>query len=325
MFKLLTYLCILLNLSSCTQADNTEPRVTTFSELAMGIPYRVSVGKALSRADTTTAYAIIQDTFDEVNDIYNNWNPNSEISKINNAASGVRIPLSNKLEKLLRTTQTLVSMTEGRFDPTVAPLCKLWKSSLQQGLLPETALVKQAQTSVGWNKLHFEEGFIIKENDGVSLDLCGVAKGYCVDLLVENLVDAGYPDVYVEWGGEIRTAGHHPDIRPWTVFISHLDSSDPSDAVDIVQLKNNAIATSGNYLQNWLVNGRLYTHIINPESMNPLEVLPDNICSVTVKAPSCVMADVLATAAMIFPSQEEAKRWADELQKQNPEIIFWFQ
>jgi len=161
----------------------------------------------------------------------------------------------------------------------------------------------------------------------VSLDLGGIAKGYGVDLILENLNQAGFSDVFVEWGGEIRASGKHPEGRPWRIFISRLENNDPHLAIAHLDLVDQAIATSGDYLQNWTIekdgNCSTFFHIIDPVTLHPLQKQPLSIASTSVVAPTCALADGLATVAMMFLSVEEAQVWAEKMKKENPDLSFW--
>lgn len=272
--------------------------------------------------------AIIKNTFDEVNQIYNKWNPHSELSKLNQLRAGEKVYISEKLEKILLLTHKIVILSQGRFDPTIEPLQKLWKKKLEQGTIPTVQEIQAIAPSIGWNKIHIVDHQFFKDCDETRLDLGGIAKGYCVDLLVQRLNDAGYENIYVEWGGEIRTSGEHPDKRPWNVFISRLGSYDPQEAIAIVSLKNQALATSGDYLQSWSINNETegcitYFHVIDPYTLQPCITSCQSVASASVLGPDCATADGLATAALMFPSLQEAQEWAKSMEELQPELTFW--
>lgn len=133
----------------------------------------------------------------------------------------------------------------------------------------------------------------------------------------------------MEWGGEIRASGQHPDKRPWKIFISRLGDPDPSHAIATVELHDQAIATSGDYMQFWKVTlpgggERLYFHIINPTTYRPLIATTTSIASVSVLASTCTFADGIAKVGMMFPTVKEAEKWADEIHSQYPDTQFWF-
>ena len=294
----------------------------------MTIDYRILIGQTLDSSDKKAISKIIEDTFHEVNRVYNKWNPNSELSSLNKLKAGIQVQLSPELEQLLLLTDDIVQLTEGRFDPTIEPVQALWKRYLEQDTIPSPAELQSLSLLVGWNKIHFAKGLFYKDGDEVSMDLGGIAKGYCIDLLVERLNHQGFKNVFVEWGGEIRVSGEHPDKRPWTIFISDLGNINPENALAIVNLQNQAIATSGDYLQNWLVSGEgdqmiTYFHVIDPATLQPRMATLQSVASASVLASSCAFADGLATAAMMFSSVEEAQVWADKLKKQFPELSFW--
>jgi len=291
----------------------------------MTMPYCVKIGAVLNDSDQMKVANIIDETFHEVNTIYNKWNPDSELSKLNQAKAATLIPLSKKLLTLLHLSGEIVSESQGFYDPTVEPLVRLWKRHLEEGNIPSDAAIESLQKEIGWNRFKFESGQFMKESDSLEIDLSGIAKGYAVDLIVENLKKAGFHNVYVEWGGEIRASGKHPDQRPWRVYIAQFEDPDPDHALDIVDLDNSAIATSGNYLQTWQTaeSGISYTHILNPKTGQMLQVTPDSICSVSVKAKTCALADGLATAAMLFNTQQEALVWVKQIQERYPDTQFW--
>jgi len=311
-------------LFGCQQSVDKSQKISVFSDIVMTMEYRVIIGAELSRHQREEVHRIITQTFDEVDNIYNDWNPQSELSQLNISDAGIWHKLSSELESLLLFTDKLVHLTKKLYDPTVASAHQLWKSSLETGTIPSPQQIQSIAHAVGWNKLHFKKGHILKEHSSLKIDLGGIAKGYCVDLIVDRLNEFGYKNIFVEWGGEIKATGEHPSKRPWNVFISNLSDTNPEHAIDIVPLNNEAIATSGDYLQQWCVDDKIYSHVLNPNTLTPVIVCKDNICSATVTAPSCAIADALATASMLFESTDEALLWAEDIQKEYPSIRFWF-
>lgn len=290
----------------------------------MTIDYHITVGAILSQSETARLTQIITETFAHVDQIYNCWNPESELSRLNRLEAERAVPLSPELEQFLQKTGEMVALSEGRFDPTIHSLQTLWKSSLEVGRTPSQEEIAALRPSLGWSLIHFSNGYFWKEHQSTSLDLGGIAKGHCVDLLTEHLLAAGYPNLFVEWGGEIRTAGEHPTGRPWHLFISRLEDTDPAHAIAHLDLTDHAIATSGDYFQHWEAAGERFFHIFNPQSGSPMLQKRSGIASASVAAPSCALADGLATTAMLFSSVEEAERWAKKIQEIYPNVQFWF-
>ncbi len=317
---------ILLSGAGC-QTQAPSPQVTAFQETVMTVSYRILVGHSLSELQVEQIRALIRTTFEEIDAVYNKWNPNSELSHLNRLKAGEIKPLSPSLFQFFQRIDTLVHLSHGRFDPTVEPLQKLWKSRLEQNQMPSEQEIANLKSCIGWDKIHFADGTFYKEDSRTQLDLGGIAKGWCVDLLVQRLNQAGFANLYVEWGGDIRTSGLHPHHRPWNVYISRLGDSDPRHALAYVSLKDQAIATSGDYFQYWTLkeNGQetIYCHIFNPLTLKPLEVKAGSIASASLIADDCLTADGLAKVLMLFDSKEEAEDWIKQAQLDIPNLSYW--
>lgn len=314
-----------LLLAGCSEPE--PPHTTTYAGIAMTVPYRILVGHPLTRQQRREVGKTIEETFAEVDAVYNKWNPDSELSRLNFVEAGKEVLLSPQLYAFLVETGEWVRLTEGRFDPTIEPLQRVWKDKLEKGQLPDDAEIAEASTGVGWDKLRLQGGMCWKADSDTALDLGGVVKGYAIDLIVERLEREGFGNLYVEWGGEIRTAGKHPEGRPWRIFISKLGNANPEEAIAFVDMEDNAVATSGDYLQNWMVEGKMYFHIFDIKKRRPLAASSGSVCSATVMATTCMAADVLATAAMLFEGKDAAEHWLETVKQDHPEmkIRYWIQ
>ncbi|KAF3361639.1 Thiamine biosynthesis lipoprotein ApbE [Chlamydiales bacterium STE3] len=312
--------------SACQSPSNAV--LMLFSGTEMTIDYKILIGDALTEKALSKVQEIIAASFDEINTIHNKWNPHSELSKLNQLKAFEKRAISPELMSLFFIADQLYQLTEGRFDPTIEPIQKLWKNSLRQGKSPTFAEIEAIKPTIGWTKIHFDQGIFWKEHDETSIDLCSIAKGLLVDLIIERLSHEGLRHLYVEWGGEIRALGEHPSQRPWRVFISQLGDSNPQNALAIIPLKNQAIATSGDYEQFWdcLSPEGLptrYFHVMNPLTLRPLEIHPHSIASASIVAPNCVLADGLATSALLFENPESASKWLKDVSKKLPTMRYW--
>lgn len=319
---------VFLCLTACSSSTQ-YPVTTKFSGHTMTIDYSIIIGQPLNASQQNQILAIIESTFNEINTIYNKWNPDSELSRLNRLKAMEIATLSPQLEHFFWLADRLVRACKGKFDPTIEPVQQLWKEHLSQGKEPSSSDIEALAPAIGWHHLHILQGVFYKDHDQTKIDFGGIVKGYCVDLLVERLNAAGYPDVFVEWGGEIRASGQHPQKRLWSVFISRLDDIDPTHAIALVPLDNQAIATSGDYLQNWKIRHPstgeevVYFHIIDPGTLRPLTAKSDSIASASVLSSNCMEADVLATNLMLFPTIEEAEVWIHDLQREIPGSRYW--
>ncbi|MCH9610264.1 MAG: FAD:protein FMN transferase [Chlamydiales bacterium] len=288
MRKLIT----LLLLASCS-FENSPSQTKTYDRTIWTMPLHISSPRK-GNVD-----AIIRKTFKQINQTFNNYNSKSEISKLNQAAAYQHIELSPHLAELLKKVGEIVEITEGRFDPTVAPLVHMWKTHLKNGEIPKKEAIEALKPAIGWHNVHIEGNTFYKEDARTQIDLSGIAKGYAVDLLKERLG----PHSYVEWGGEIAVSNSHPTGRPWRVKIF---------GGEIVEVEDKAVATSGSYLQKWWVEDKEYTHLIDPRTKEPL-LYGKGLVSATVVAKSCMEADAIATSLMFFSTKEEAQTWASHL------------
>lgn len=321
--RILGCLLLVFLLGSCSGKAHDARGVTTLSGNAMTIDYRITFGEVLSPQKIQQTRSIINLTFDEVNSLYNQWNPSSDISALNGLKAGERVAPTAPLYQLLLFVNEIVSLSNGRYDPTVEPLRKLWMGHLDKGSIPNAQEVADIAPAIGWEKVHLQDGLFWKDSDELKLTLDSVSKGLCIDMILERLRAAGYPSVLVEWGGELRATGQHPEGRPWRVFIRRLGSNLPEDSIADLALVDSAVATSGDYLQYWTVDGVSYFHVFDAKRLQPLTIHSTSVASSTVVAPTCALADALATTLMCFENMESARDWAEQMQERFPQTAFW--
>jgi thiamine biosynthesis lipoprotein len=296
----------LLLLAGCSEQPHSE--TLKFRGIAMTIPFEVQTEESVSTEDVSH---VIRETFAYVDLHYNKFNPNSELSTINQSKAGIPLPLSEGLYTLLKETDSVWKLTHGYFDPTVEPAHKLWKEAVSQGKLPSHDELKNL--SIGWDKVHLNRQSIVKGSDTLEIDLGGIAKGYAVDLLYERLKAANVRHLYVEWGGEIRVSKEHPDKRPWKIALN--------SSSHYVELSDQACATSGDYEQFWVVDGTAYFHILNPKTLELLQKQGELGKNRTVIAPTCTLADGIATTLFFFEGNE-LEDYVKELKDSMPSLKF---
>lgn len=294
--------CLLIFSLFLVTSCASKKEETTFSGTQMTMAWEVKIAKKMKAREKARVCEAISATFAKVDLIFNNWNPYSEISRLNQMGAHQKVAISEELALLLHKADILVAFTEGRFDPTIEPLQKLYKASFAKSTLPNKKKIQEVELCIGWDKVHVQEHTFWKDHPKTAIDLSGIAKGYAVDLITENLLALGYANVYVEWGGEIKTMGQHQNGNSWRIAIM---------GASTIEMKDEAIATSGDLFQRWTIEGVTYTHIFDPKTKQPLEVTSSSIPSVAVKSASCAESDALATALMLFPTTEEARLWAE--------------
>ncbi len=268
----------------------------------MTMPYRIVFGKKLSHKERMIAQEVISSTFKDIDSTVNNWNVEAEVSQFNSHPVGHPFSSSTLLHRLATLTDKVHKMTEGKFDPSIFPILKKYRK--------ENVLNHQ----IGWKYLEIKKNSLVKLAP-ISLDFCGISKGFALDLLAKRLRKAGYENFLCEWAGEIIAQGNHPRKKGWDVSIDGLQS---------IRLENQAIATSGSYMKKyWEEKGRHYFHIIDPSTQNPLSLEESPLITATVVASNCAIADGIATACMVFYSEEAMVAFAKKLTLEYPEISIW--
>ncbi len=208
------------------------------------------------------------------------WRADSDVSRFNRAKAGT-MPMPAELVHVTSAALTLAGASAGEFDPTVGPLVSLW------GFGP----IKGDDTP-DWREIGLHGDAVSKARDGLTLDLCGIAKGYALDRMADIVRDAGHGDFLIDLGGELAASGTHPSGRSWHVAIE-----DPrpgvDGAVEVLDLSGMAVATSGSRANSYEIGRRRYSHIIDPSTGEPAN---SDLASVSVVAPTTMIADGWATA-----------------------------
>eukprot|EP00276_Gloeochaete_wittrockiana_P004710 CAMPEP_0184659684 /NCGR_PEP_ID=MMETSP0308-20130426/30656_1 /TAXON_ID=38269 /ORGANISM="Gloeochaete witrockiana, Strain SAG 46.84" /LENGTH=761 /DNA_ID=CAMNT_0027099703 /DNA_START=73 /DNA_END=2355 /DNA_ORIENTATION=- len=312
-----------------------DSRVVILEGITMTIGYKIMV--TADESSRSELQRVMDEVFTEIDTVFNNWNMESEVSRLNAAPAGAPgMLVSNPLFKIIKLAFEISKFSGGRFDITVGPLWKLWRDQLEKGKVPTVEAVASVAASVGYTKslTLTDDGHVIKKHPNVSLDLGGICKGLAVDMLVERLNESGFENVLVDWGGEIRASGSHPAGRPWRTSVlapPELDAlfdkwkakKSPGGTLKETKmlgtfdLSNRSIATSGDYFQ---VQKFGYFHIVEPRSRTCLKASSTSIASVSVISKSCAVADALATAAMTFDSDEGARDFLHLARAQIPGV-----
>lgn len=305
------FLCILT--SACYPK---YPRLHHFRGIAMEMPYHIQIGKSLSLKEQIKVQAVIDSSFVFIHQCFDHWNPKSELSLLNQLPLLESKRLSPKLLELFQIADSVVEMSGARYNPALGTVISLWKKSY--GFISQQDF-KSMRKALQWKNISVQNGIFSKRSN-VVLDFDGIAKGLGIDLLLERLQSLGYTNIYVEWAGDIAACGNHPSGRHWQVAIRNPLSQIPDS--EVIPLNNCAIATSGDYEQQMEIDNKQYCHIVDPKTMRPREITEESIASVTVIAPSCALADGLATSAMTFTDIESLLSWAYQMKEKMPEISF---
>ncbi|MBF7075020.1 FAD:protein FMN transferase [Glaciecola sp. MH2013] len=250
----------------------------------------------------------IDDALIEVNALMSTYDPESELSRLNRAQDNEAFSISPETEVVLLEAMRLGRFSDGRLDVTVGPLVNLWGfgPDKRPELIPSDEELQAIREYVGLDKFTVADGTVTKQHSNVYIDLSTIAKGYGVDVLAELLEAQGIENYLVEIGGEMRVKGTKLNNKPWRIAIEKPIEGKRNAQIGVV-IGDNAIATSGDYRNYFEVDGKRFSHLIDPATGFPIK---HNLVSVSVIHPSSMTADGLATALNVM-GPDDAKRLAE--------------
>ncbi|WP_306556768.1 FAD:protein FMN transferase [Colwellia sp. M166] len=275
---------------------------------AMASPCEVIVaGSDIKLAQTLGQ--LVADEVWRIEDKYSRYKASSVCSAINHS-SGQSLAIDQETYALLNFADTCYQLSEGVFDITSGVLRKVWQFDGSDNI-PNTASVQKALKNIGWPKVQFDQQQIILPKN-MELDFGGIGKEYAVDRALLIASQSTSLPVLINLGGDLAANKPRQENVPWQVGIEHPGFVDRKPMV--VSLLKGALATSGDAKRFLLKATVRYSHILNAKTGWPVEQAPR---SITVVAPQCIQAGILATLALMqgqnaeaFLTGQEIKFWA---------------
>jgi thiamine biosynthesis lipoprotein len=266
---------------------------------AMGTFCRVDFDAFLSREKARAFSELVLHWVADFEVKYSRFSPHSLISRINAAAGTHWVDIDAETEALFNTCQEFNFITRGTFDPHSLAMLKLWNWKSNHPVIPSFVQIQDTLQLVGWNKVQRRPGAVYLPEKGMGLDLGGIGKEYAVDCVMQLAVESGITNVLVDFGQDLRMTGVPPGKPAWHIGLEN--PHHPGLCWSSLAIQQKAVATSGDYLRHFKHQGKRYGHIIDPRTGYPV----DNGCrAVTVIAPSCTVAGVLATSAFMLGAEE---------------------
>lgn len=254
--------------------------------------------------DLPTDYsASVDSTFDAFSHSLNPFDSTSLITAINRSTS---TETDSMIRHVWRAATEISQKSGGSYDVTCSPLINAWGFGYDKEMKLDPQVIDSLLSFVGYQRIRLEGTQMLKDDPRSSINFSSISKGYCSDLVGETLASKGAQNYMVELGGEIAFRGTNPEGKPWRIGINK-PIEDSTGVVSDLQLiltldrPAGGVATSGNYRNYKVIDGRKRVHTIDPRTGYPIQT---EVLSATILAPSCMMADGLATACMTMPARE---------------------
>ena len=278
-----------------------------FVEKQMGADFRIVLyadSEKIAKEAANAAFAEVE----RLNAIFSDYDAESELSRLSDSTgSGQHIPLSDDLFAVLDASQKLSRQTAGAFDITIGPCTRLWRIARFRKALPLTEKLAEVRKAVGFRHLNIShtKQTALLEVPNMVLDLGGIAKGYVAEKALMVLGQRGIRSVLVDAGGDLALGDPPPGRKGWRIEIGGLKHPD----LPILELAHCAVATSGDVEQFVEIEGKRYSHLLDPSTGIGLTTR----IQVTVVTPRAMYADSLASALSVLGTERGSKL----VQKQN--------
>ena len=225
------------------------------------------------------------------------FNPNSQTNLINDNAGIKPVRVDKEVFELIQRSLKISNLTQGAFDITYGSIDKtLWNFDTKMTSLPDAITAINMVKLIDYQKvtLNQNEQTVFLQEQGMRIGFGGIGKGYAAEMAKQLMIREGVKSGVVNASGDLTTWGNQPDGKQWTIGIA--DPNHKNKTFSSLNISNMAVATSGNYEKFVMIDGKRYSHTINPKTGLPIT----GIKSVTIIAPNAELADSLATPVTVM-------------------------
>ena len=297
---------LILLLASCSKSENYNAELKGNT---MGTYYIINIVEIPKSLKLENIRLEIEKTLNLINLTLSNWDPNSEITKLNNNKKIGIIKISNDLKEVLKQANIINDNSYGYFDITADPLIELWGfgyKNKKTHTIPSQKEINDALLLVNQKKL-FEINSLnnefYKKNKELKLNLSSIAKGFGIDQIGKKLETLGLRNYLINIGGDLLAKGNNKNKKNWIIGIENPNLNEKL-VKEIIKVSDKGIASSGDYKNFFIKNGKKFSHIINPNTGKPIT---HKTKSVTVISNNTTNADGWATALLAMGSEKGFK------------------
>lgn len=236
------------------------------------------------------------DEITRIEELISSWDDNSQTSAINRYAGIEPVKVDIELFDLIERAIRISILTDGAFDISYASMDRIWKFDGSIKKMPSEEKIKSSVSLVGYSNiiLNAEDTTVFLKQKGMKIGFGAIGKGYAADMAKKLLIQKGVSAGIINAAGDMNTWGRQPDGKEWSVAITN--PMDKNKAFALLPIVDGAVVTSGNYEKYILLDGKRYSHIIDPKTGYP----SSGIISATVFAPQAELADAIATSVFVM-------------------------
>lgn len=225
------------------------------------------------------------------------YDETSETNQINRQAGIAPVPVSRETFDLIERSIRISAVTQGAFDITYGSVDpRLWNFDTHMKSLPDRKTAREMVRLINYRNILLDKAHttVFLKEKGMRIGFGGIGKGYAAERAKAVMQKMGTGSGLVNAAGDLTAWGYQPDGTPWTIGISNPD--DPNKVVSLLNITDMSLATSGNYEKYVMIDGKKYSHTIDPRTGLPVT----GIKSVTIICPNAEIADAMATPVMIM-------------------------
>jgi len=228
--------------------------------------------------------------------LISSWDENSQTSLINKNAGIKPVTVDDELYQLIQRALKISKLTNGAFDISYASMDKVWNFDGSMKEMPSEIAIRESVSKVGYGNIILDEAnkTVYLKLKGMKIGFGAIGKGYAADKAKELLLQKGVTSGIINASGDLNAWGKQPDGKDWMVAI--VNPLNKEKVFSWMPIHNSAVVTSGNYEKYVKLNGRLYSHIIDPRTGYP----STGILSVSIFTKSAELADALATSVFVM-------------------------
>ena len=221
----------------------------------------------------------------------------SQTNQVNQYAGERPVKVDQEVFELIKRSKIISQLTQGAFDITYGSVDKrLWNFDQEMKALPDAETAARMVRLINYRNVILDEkkSTVFLKEAGMRIGFGGIGKGYAAEMARRLLIQRGVKSGVVNAAGDLTVWGYQPNGKPWTIGIADPGSAKhPFSYLDITDM---AVATSGNYEKFVVIDGKRYSHTIDPKTGLPVH----GIKSVTIMSPNAEIADAMATPVMIM-------------------------